>query len=762
MLVQTAMRLLGMLGLALALCAPAAAQVPFPFGYPESSGGLEMARRDKPADQRAAEGEAANAAEAACNTGDLAGCAALGRAFLYGEGRPQNRPVAELLLRQACDGAESEGCLGLGVLLRSLPEPELLAIGAQAFARGCRLGSLEACARAADAIESGTDNRAGDQVAATQLRRDACAKGGASACRALGMSLVHSDDPASRDEGLALLERQCRGGDGEACSLALSPLRQTIPPRTGLAREMADLGCRAEVPYLCREFGDMLFAEASGPPESRTAALAQYDRACALEGVLCTLPEQIRTRTALAENCQRGVQADCVELGRIYSLNYSPLHSPTEATILLGSACEAGTTEACSAAVNVILDADKQVTPDQAAQMVRWHEIGCTAGSTFDCTALARMLMMGDPFPSDRARGYALFAQLCEGGEEDACEQFDELAREDPEAPLLLADFRNTPPLTPAEQAEQDRKDAEARARQRAEDRARSCEISEVAFRGAVYADTICWSVAGVIKGSAVKPGQAPWQALLWRPAQMFGRSLSARERVECGGALIREGWILTAAHCVVDKDKKPLIGKGHRIRLGVHNPGDEEGISYPILRAIPHPTYHEPSRAYDIALIQIDTRAASRSDYPGMIARIRLDPLPLEKRPIRGGMPVYTFGWGLETVGGQASDVLKGAKMQIEDPAACTARTRFRGDLLQDALLCASAADRQQACDGDSGGPLVTYGDADKIPTVIGVVSAGTDCGTTGVPTRYTRVAKVRGWIEDVLTGLPPERRRR
>jgi hypothetical protein len=66
-----------------------------------------------------------------------------------------------------------------------------------------------------------------------------------------------------------------------------------------------------------------------------------------------------------------------------------------------------------------MLDADKQVTPDQAAQMVRWHEIGCTAGSTFDCTALARMLMMGDPFPSDRARGYALFAQLCEGGEED-------------------------------------------------------------------------------------------------------------------------------------------------------------------------------------------------------------------------------------------------------------------------------------------------------------------------------------------------------
>lgn len=760
MLVRAATRLILLLGIALA--GPALAQEQIPLDYTDANT-IERADPNKPADLRAREEAAANAAEAACAARDAAGCAALGKAYFLGEGKPQNRPAAEVMLRRACDAADAEGCLWLGTLFVSVGKPQPAENGIAALQRGCRLGSLEACARAADAIENGTGERDGDPVAATQLRRDACDKGGASACRALGMSLVRSDDPASRDEGLALLERQCRSGDGEACSLALSPLRQTIPPRTALAREMADLGCRAEVPYLCRELGDMLFAEASGPPESRTAALAQFDRACALESLFCTLPEQIRARPALAENCQRGVQADCVELGRIYSLNpNSPLHSPNEATILLGSACEAGVTEACSAAVNVFHYADKQITPDQAAQMVRWHEIGCTAGSTFDCTALARMLLTGDPFPSDRARGYALLGQMCEAGKHTACTALDDVASDDPDAPLFVADSRFTPPLPDAEVERRERERREKAAAELAALREQSCTSTRVIRDGVTYNDRICSSVVRVINGFRAKPGQAPWQALLWRPAQMFGRSLSARERVECGGALIREGWILTAAHCVVDEDKKPLIGKEHRIRLGVHNPGDEEGISYPILRAIPHPTYHVKSHAYDIALIQIDTRAASRSADPGRIARIRLDPMPIEKRPIRGGMDVYTYGWGLEKLGGQASDVLKGAKLQLENPADCTARTKFRGELLQNALLCASAADRQQACNGDSGGPLVTYEDADKIPTVIGVVSAGTDCGTTGVPTRYTRVAKVRDWIEDVLAGLPPERRRR
>ena len=122
--------------------------------------------------------------------------------------------------------------------------------------------------------------------------------------------------------------------------------------------------------------------------------------------------------------------------------------------------------------------------------------------------------------------------------------------------------------------------------------------------------------------------------------------------------------------------------------------------------------------------------------------------------------MPIYTYGWGLTEFRGQSSDHLRGARMVLEDPVACTQRTKFRGSLLN-AVLCAAAPDRSQACDGDSGGPLISYDDERRIPTVIGVVSAGEKCGSTGVPSRYTRVAKVSEWIADVMAGRMPARRR-
>lgn len=753
MLVRTALWLSVVLGLGLGLATPVLAQeqVPIPFTYPENAGVLPLSDNDKPADQRAAEEAAANAAELACTTGDLAGCAALGRAFLYGEGRPQNRPVAELLLRQACDGAEAAGCLGLGVLMRSLREPAPNAVGTMALGRGCRLGNLEACSAEADAIEEGTAGPDGDSAAAMALRREACSKGGTSACRALGSRLARSEDPAAHGEGIRLLERQCRAGDGEACALAIPPLREEIPPRTALEREMLEAGCTAGVAYLCSELGNMVFAEGSGPPEGRTAALALFDRACALASLFCALPEQVRARPALAASCEGGVQADCVTLGQIYGRNpSSPLHSPLEAERLLGVACETGRADACGAAAQVLAEARGTQTAQDLDRITRWYDAGCAGGINQDCETLGKFLLGGEALPPDRQRGYALLALTCERGDGDSCKAFEDYARDDPEAPLLAADSRYSPPLTAEEEAEQARQEAEERERERQERRERYCRVSEVAFRGAVYADAICATVARVVRGFRVKPGDAPWQALLWRPAQMNGRTLTDNERVECGGALIREGWILTAAHCVIDARRRPLLTAGHQFRLGVVDASEPDGISYSIRRVFAHPNYHEASRTFDIALVELDTRRWRRVGTPHVVKSIPIAGTTTSQRVPRAGAPVYVFGWGQTAFQGRTSTQLKAAKLALEDPAQCESRNRLRG-FLQGSILCAKATDGSQACDGDSGGPLVSY---EGRPTVIGVVSAGTECGRTGVATRYTRVAKVQAWIDEVLAG--------
>ncbi|MEQ5787523.1 trypsin-like serine protease [Erythrobacter sp. NFXS35] len=743
---------------------PASAQQPIPFPYIQGMevrgphNLVENPESNAPGEQREGEQRLADAAEAACEAGDLQGCTALGRSFLEGVGRPLNRPVAELLLRQACDGAEVEGCLVLG---KWLVEPnrvivarwqgEAYAYGIAMLGRACTLGSVDACSEQADAVEFGFDAAMADVGAAVVLRRRACTRGSDRACRELAASLAKSDEQAARQEAIDLLERQCRKGDVRGCE-QIMPL---VAQNAALAQAMADLGCRADSAVLCHKLGEILFAQASGPPEGRQAALAQFDRACGLNESFCLLPEQIRTRPVLVQGCGLGEQADCVALARIYSQTPdSPLHSPAEAVMLLGDACEAGVIDVCAEAVGVLRGDDIPDNPDSTARIALWYDTACSAGSDRDCTSLGKHLLASYSDRENRDRGYALLTRICETGDKYTCDDLEKVAQSDPDGPLLAADSRFIPPLSEEEQAEIDRGIEQERAASAMANVL--CYSSTVVFRGVTYEDRVCnATVRKMIRGFLVPPGAAPWQALLWRPERVAGRRrpLPPSERLECGGALIGTGWIVTAAHCVLDEDKKPIITRDYSIRLGVTDAYSTQGASYRIQNVFPHESYIVKGSLFDIALIQFDPRSGDRWP-PKDVKTINLDGRRNTPLSLNGGMPVYAFGWGNTALRGQNSQVLKGALLQLQDIPQCQRETATDEAFLLGSLLCASAEDKSQACDGDSGGPLISY--AGRGPTLIGVVSAGTDCGQTGVPTRFTRVsvARVRDWIDRVLAG--------
>jgi secreted trypsin-like serine protease len=277
-------------------------------------------------------------------------------------------------------------------------------------------------------------------------------------------------------------------------------------------------------------------------------------------------------------------------------------------------------------------------------------------------------------------------------------------------------------------------------------------------FRGKSYSDTICDSTVRVVGGSKLRPGDAPWQALLWRPKEIpaVGRPFYIDERVLCGGSVIRTGWILTAAHCVRDYGAS-VAGRGYSIRLGVYNPRNEnEGTSYPITRVYTHPSYDPSDYAFDIALIRYDATKGVRGPTSYPITRIAFDTVPVETRRITNATSAFIYGWGwTQADRGRTTAELRGAKLQLSTLEACTAITKFRGRKLN-AALCAAGRNNEQACQGDSGGPLVYYNDADKRPRVIGVISAGRKCGQnrTREASRYTRVALVRQWIERTMAG--------
>lgn len=768
-----------LIGLTIAAAAPPAAaaqDAPVPRSYPAN--GFERAETNPPPERRASDTAAADTAEAQCDAGDLAGCTTLGRAFERGRGRPQNRPVAELLYRQSCAGAEAwaeaEGCYRLAELLRFADDPSLWRVSGEHYVRACRLGFAAACDTEADDIEGGVLGTS-DPEAAAALRRANCARGSAASCQILGERLTApSATPEQKAEGIALFETQCRAKAAAACHSAARFAQEDegMPgPRT---RTLQGLGCGAGDPWACDALGTaVLRGEWDGGAgqaglDPRLVGIRLLDRACAIDSWRCDMARAVRDEAALGADCQQGAVVACLLLARAYEQQGGPLENLPRSAMMRGLACEVGDPaadagETCARAgeQTLALAGTVKGTAFDPVRTESWLIQGCTAGSNAACLALADALAAGEGLPADLPRALTIWQQQCASGHADGCVRMREASRLAPDAPLLMAAADTPPPeYAAAELAAMMEAEREAEAKLREAERARACTTTDVAFRGVRYVDTVCVRVTRVINGFAAKVGSAPWQALLWRPAKMGQRTLTPEQRVLCGGAVIRPGWVLTAAHCLtdaVDGTTFPVLRSGHRIRLGVQNPLADEGFSYPILRVIAHPDYRRERFAFDIALIQYDPQAGVKSGTVRPIAQIRLDGQPVTARPIPARMPAYTFGWGRTALeGGAPPDRLRGARLELLDNQRCTQLSRFDGER-RDLVLCGAGARGEQACYGDSGGPLITYGESDKVPTVIGVVSAGIKCGTTGVASRFTRIGhpRVQGWLTSILPGI-------
>ncbi|WP_379922887.1 trypsin-like serine protease [Erythrobacter sp. R86502] len=764
---------------ALALPAPAmAAPVlpdaildgPIPREYYDLRG-TPRADPEKPADEIARETARADAHELACQSGAgadrWASCAALGRAYRLGEGRPQNRPVAELLMRRACDNQNSGGCYELGDLLSSRPDDADAQIGLQFFARACALGTLTGCDRQADALAWSMFGNP-DPAAAEALRRDTCNRGGRAACAALAGLLLQQDrSREEQDEGRALLDRQCRGGDPVACRNAAAHWEKLIMPDTAVRYDdYIALGCDAGDAGLCRDRATRLLPYAIGSDAAQFApAQAALDRACTLERFYCEAAESLRTVPNLIAGCDAGDQASCRQFGMLLASDQSPVRDARRALTLLAPQCDAGDAAVCGVAARLMITQWRSGDAGDPVRLEAFLRRSCEGGEPASCERLAAMLAAGDLLPQDIAAASLLYIDICETREYNytACQFLEEMAQADPATPLTLASADYVPEPTPeeiaeaAEQAERERIENERQVR---EEKERACTTTTVVFEGQSYTDKLCDSVVRVLRGYAARVGEAPWQALIWRP-ETLTRPLTPAERVKCGGAVIRDGWILTAAHCLTEDGGVSIVKAGHRVRLGLNNPLSDEGHSYPIIRAIAHPDFKRKPLSFDIALVQYDTRRGQQGRVVISPRRIRLDPLPLDQRDLARTSRVVTYGWGETSVGtGLVPDHLRAARVRLRDRQACTADTRFEDTFRRDSLICADdtrAADGGQACSGDSGGPLITYGDADKIPTVIGVVSGGKACGTAGRPSRYTRIAhpRVTAWLRSHVPGF-------
>ncbi|XP_049828663.1 CLIP domain-containing serine protease 14D-like [Schistocerca gregaria] len=240
-----------------------------------------------------------------------------------------------------------------------------------------------------------------------------------------------------------------------------------------------------------------------------------------------------------------------------------------------------------------------------------------------------------------------------------------------------------------------------------------------------------------ILGGTTAGVGEFPHMAAL-------GYNLPDTEGLSwlCGGTLISDRFVLTAAHCCANR----ISGRPVSVRLGTQSPssGAVGDSGYGVSRVILHPGYSRRQRYHDIALLELDRSV----DLGGAVF-----PACLDTSSSADGADFLATGWGATNAAGtRASSVLMKTTIFPFPLSDCqnAYKDKFPRGLNSSVICAGDPQGKTDTCVGDSGGPLVR---GNKAPyTVVGITSLGPKpCGGT-VPSIYTRVSSYVGWLEKLV----------
>ncbi|XP_014359009.2 trypsin delta [Papilio machaon] len=234
-------------------------------------------------------------------------------------------------------------------------------------------------------------------------------------------------------------------------------------------------------------------------------------------------------------------------------------------------------------------------------------------------------------------------------------------------------------------------------------------------------------STRRIVSGQNTSIAAVPWQV-----------SLREKTYPICGGSIITDLWLLTAAHCLIKSHASELS-----VRLG-SSWKTHGGEMYDVKHCFVHPRYASKTKSNDVGLVRLyaPLRFSARVLPIGLVAK---------ETKLLADQPAIVSGWGKLREGGPSATYLQSSTIKTIAMKLCRRSGLDRKSIDPASMFCAGSFSQPSpdACQGDSGGPIVQDG------VLIGVVSWGLGCARGNFPGVYTRLSNpvIWDWLQNHFT---------
>ncbi|XP_037035531.1 toll-like receptor 7 isoform X1 [Bradysia coprophila] len=262
--------------------------------------------------------------------------------------------------------------------------------------------------------------------------------------------------------------------------------------------------------------------------------------------------------------------------------------------------------------------------------------------------------------------------------------------------------------------------------------------VSQVDVSGsqidAINCGTVIVYKTATIGGAEVAKDEWPFMAALY---------YSATFKYFCGGTIISQKHVLTAAHCIQTKGKgAPLTPAEISVRLGAYNLTDRsenDAVNKSIVQILVHPDWKVNEEKYDadiaiLVLIEVIT-------FSNHIRPVCMPPADY----LLDGLPGTVVGWG-KTENGTAEGIPRKIEVNALNDTYCYERDDGIARYVSERSFCAEGSGTPN--EGDSGGGFFAVAGSGWVQ--FGTVSFVRPKGTGNVlkVASYVKLPSLRDWI--------------